>query len=51
MPQGGCGKAHRIMDDMIIDSDDAAVVNNYGTKELPVVPENNLVLDGELSNH
>ena len=50
MPQGGCGKAHKISDDMIIDSDDAAVVDNHGTKELPVAPENNLVLDGELSN-
>ena len=38
------------MDDMIIDSDDAAVVNNHGTKEPPVAPDKYLVLDGELSD-
>jgi len=47
----GHGKAHKISDDMIIDSNDAAVVDNCGTKELPVAPEKNLVLDGELSDN
>ena len=50
MPQGGNRKAHKISDDTIIDSDDAVVVNNHGTKELLVAPENNLVSDGELSD-
>jgi hypothetical protein len=45
MPQGGRGKARAISDAMIIDSDDnvsQAVVDDHGTKELPV--------DGELSD-
>jgi hypothetical protein len=50
MPQGGRGKAHKISDDTIIDSDDVAVVDNHGTKEPPVAPEKNLVSDEELSD-
>ena len=49
MPQGGCGKARKISDDTIIDSDHG-VVDNHGTKELPVAPEKNFVSDGELSD-
>ena len=49
MPQGGHRKARKISDDTIIDSDNG-VVDNHGTKEPPVVPEKNLVSDGELSD-
>lgn len=51
MPQGVRGKARKISDEIIIDSDDALAVvvdDNRGTKEPPAAPESpekNLALD------
>jgi hypothetical protein len=38
------------LDSTIIDSNNAVVVDNRGTKEPPVAPEKNLVSDEELSD-